>query len=223
MSSGSPGPATAAMTPLRPFVNDDELKRFARAFLRERLASLKKDMMHCLQEPFAPFPAILYSLSTVDLLGALYKGEATRYDATGKPTKTIQNSKDYMKDMMQYSDEQATLIMDIFRHKLVHLAQPKAVVQSKGGKNVSWRYYHDNRGKHLLLEDAEPGAKLVIKTGWEIKIDHVFNIGILQLVEDLEESIYRHGGYLDQVESDATKSMLKKMENALVAIYSTSS
>lgn len=53
------------------FPDKNELKRFARNFVIERIDSLQKYVMHCLQQPFASFPAILYCVSIIDLLGAL--------------------------------------------------------------------------------------------------------------------------------------------------------
>jgi hypothetical protein len=58
------------------FPNKNELKIFARYFVKERMDYLQKDVIHCLQWPFASFPAILYCLSTTNLLGALNTGQA---------------------------------------------------------------------------------------------------------------------------------------------------
>ena len=60
------------------FQNVMELQSYAGKFLRDRPGSLDKDVKHCLEEPFAPFLAILYCFSTIDLLGALYAGEAEK-------------------------------------------------------------------------------------------------------------------------------------------------
>ena len=49
----------------------------ARNFLKEKINSLKKDCEQCLfsKHP-APFPALLYCFSVIDLLGALFSGNA---------------------------------------------------------------------------------------------------------------------------------------------------
>ena len=65
-------------TTRRTFKNQTDLLDFARKFLRQRIMSLNKDVKHCLREPYAPFPAILYCFSTIDLLGALYQGQAEK-------------------------------------------------------------------------------------------------------------------------------------------------
>jgi hypothetical protein len=81
------------------FKNTDELMEFAKDFfVRDRLDSLEKDVNHCvpyytdediknkIKKHSAPFPALMYCFSIIDLLGALYAGNARGGD-------TINNSK----------------------------------------------------------------------------------------------------------------------------------
>ncbi|MGH9975259.1 MAG: hypothetical protein ACRD8Z_05410, partial [Nitrososphaeraceae archaeon] len=186
---------------------------FARSFVRNRIASLEKDVNHCLQSPYAPFPAMLYCFSTIDLLGALYSGQA------GKNTFTSNNSKKYMQEFMNYTSEQASFLTEIFRHKLVHLAQPRAIILDGDGSRVSWQYFHDNSEKHLLVEKTEPVLKIQIKSDWEITINKIFNVGILQLIHDIKDSVEKHNGYLDKLEnSDLVRD---NFEKALAEIYSS--
>jgi hypothetical protein len=100
------------------FNDENELKSFTRAFVQERINSLKQDVSHCLKGA-ATFPAILYSMSTIYLLGELYN-TSTDYNTTGSSLK-------YMKEMMGYDEIQRNLLMKLFRHKLVHLAAPRPV------------------------------------------------------------------------------------------------
>jgi hypothetical protein len=48
------------------------------------MSALRKDVNHCLQEPFAPFPALLFCLANIDLLGALVAGQVLDRDPTTK-------------------------------------------------------------------------------------------------------------------------------------------
>jgi hypothetical protein len=67
--------------------------------------SLEKDVNHCVKiEPYAPFPALIYCFSNVDLLACLYAGRAD------KNSQTTQQSKNYMKDFMGYDEEQSILL-----------------------------------------------------------------------------------------------------------------
>jgi hypothetical protein len=231
MSAGSCTSTPSAPTPpaINHFPIDNELKGFARFFIGERIRSLKKDVDHCLREPFAPFPAILYCLSTIELMGALKEGEASAHpsksreyvdpcDGTTKQMGVNAPAINYMRDFMNYTDEQICLLMQLFRHKLVHLAQPKVIVK-RNCKIVSWHYEHENRGKHLLLETAPKDTKVVVKSGWEIDVDQIFTISIRHLAEDIEDSVYEHGGYFDKFETDTI--LRDNFKNAIEAFYST--
>jgi len=192
------------------FPDKNELKRFARKMVGERMDSLQKDVKHCLQRPYAPFPALLYCISSVDFLGALFAGEAA------PPVDTVGNSKVYMQKFMGYTDEQSSFIIDLFRHKLVHLAQPRPSV-NKNNKIISWKYEHSNTQKHLLLEDAPKDTSIKIKSDWQVPVDQTFSLGIMQFMEDIRDSVYRHGGYLDVLENDP--NLQGKFEKALEEIF----
>ena len=61
------------------FANPNEMIKFARDFVKNRIYSLEKDVKYCLTESnfpiqYAPFPALLYCFSTIDLLGSLLEG-----------------------------------------------------------------------------------------------------------------------------------------------------
>jgi hypothetical protein len=59
------------------FNNARDLVGYAYKFmLEERLPSLQKDVIACLEKDCA-FPALLYCFANIDLLGALYRGHAT--------------------------------------------------------------------------------------------------------------------------------------------------
>jgi hypothetical protein len=77
------------------FANPQDLLEHAKHFIDRRMSSLKNDVNHCVKiEPCAPYPALIYCFSNIDLLGALYAGKA------GKNANTTQQSKNYMKHFM---------------------------------------------------------------------------------------------------------------------------
>jgi hypothetical protein len=86
---------------------------------------------------------------------------------------------------------------------------------------MAWTYHHDNKNKHLLLEKAPPDTKVQVKTGWKIDVDHIFNIGIFQLNEDVSDSVVRHGGYVDIFETDIDlqKKFVKAIEEIISLCY----
>ena len=93
------------------FRDQDDLTAFAREFLINKMNSLGKDVTHCLNEPYAPMPAILWCLSCIDLLGALLAGQASKKVPTSRPGKyrnvdTSKNSGNYMRLYMNYTQDQ---------------------------------------------------------------------------------------------------------------------
>jgi hypothetical protein len=192
------------------FAERNELKRFTRSFVKTRIDSLKKDVSYCLQGA-AAFPALLYCMSTIYLLGELF--------VVKSGNGTTENSIKYMQEVMGYTPAQSDLVMKLFRHKLVHLAQPRPItVYPKDSENiVAWQYVHSDEQKHLLLENLPSKIKVTIKSGWEIEVNQVFTIGIWQLVEDIEASLYRHGGYLDQFEN--SEALQNKFADFIEGIY----
>jgi hypothetical protein len=84
------------------FKDKAELMCFATRFIvDDRLNSLENDVYRCVPNAqdksertcYAPFPALLYCFSIIDLLGAVYAGNAR----SGNTTK---NSENYMKDFL---------------------------------------------------------------------------------------------------------------------------
>lgn len=193
---------------LRKFAEQKELIRFAKAFISERINALNKDVRHCLQEPFAPFPALLYCFSTIDLLGALYAGDTTK--------NTTRQSADYMQGFMNYTEEQCRFLQRLFRHKIVHLAQPMAVIEDNS-RLICWHYWHENQEHHLKLVKLPEGSKIQITSSWELVCDYEFNMSILHLVRDILDSVEGPNGYLTSLEK--TPDLQDRFEKSIEQIY----
>jgi hypothetical protein len=197
---------------MRWFKQQTELVNYARDRVGERISSLEKDVRHCLQEQLAPFPALLYCFATVDLLGALSSGRAD------KKALTTQQSISYMTNFMNYTFENAEIILNLFRHKLVHLAQPDPIIQHNSD-SITWRYHHDNRQFHLKKVQLPPNTRIPITSVRDILVTHEFNISIMDFVRDIKDSVNRPNGYLDSLEN--TPHLQDRFENAIGQIYST--
>src|SRR5216683_2948643 len=180
------------------FADDAELNRFAKTFVETRVNSLEKDVRHCMEIPYAPFPAIAYCFATIDLLGALVLGNAKKMHSG--PTK---RAKDYMERFMLYPKEARDLLMDIFRHKIVHLAQPNPVCEYQT-KHVTWKYHHDNLGCHLKLTDIDSPKEYPITTTIKLKPVQLFEISLVHFAKDIRDSAFEPGGYLHTLRTDAT-------------------
>jgi hypothetical protein len=224
------------------FKDKDELIQHARTFLLEqRLSSLENDVKHCLfqnslYQP-APFPALLYCFSTIDLLGSLYCGHATsgtkecnlscKYKHTNKDDKIVCNgissrSRRYMEDFLGYSSDIAYLLQNIFRHKLVHLAQPGPIVKDKKDNSRRIAWCHDERpekqGMHLKIEKLEETEKIHVTPTVTIEYDQVFFMSIKNLVRDIRISVEKQkDGYLDQLEGSV--ELQKNYSKAISQIY----
>ncbi|HJT79214.1 MAG TPA: hypothetical protein VJ739_18605 [Gemmataceae bacterium] len=192
------------------FASQAELETFAEKFVGERLGALEKDARHALAAPYAPFPAILLTFSTIDLLGALAFGDAS------KRAPTSQQSADYMQQFMNYTAGQAKLLQDLFRHKLVHLAQPTAVASFQG-KFVSWHYWHDDASHHLKLVTLPAPRTLAVASGLTLTVEQEFEVSIGHLVNDVGDSARRPGGYLPRLKTDVT--LRGNFEKAISQIY----
>ncbi len=197
---------------LQGFADVPQLLEFAERFFTTRLDSLERDIERCLREPppAAPFPAVLYCFSIIDLLGALYAGRADR------SAPTTQQAAAYMKSrFMGYTDEQVRLLQNIFRHKLVHFSEPKAVIEDDG-RLVSWRIEHESSPWHLRVT-PQAMEFFISQPGWSVAASHEFVISIRDLVRDIRESVLGAGRYRDSLQADAT--LQRRFERALVDIF----
>lgn len=196
------------------FENPAHLVDTATGLLVDRLNALEKDVNHCLTDPFAPLPALAYCFSTIDLLGALYKGEASN------SARTTSNSRSYMVGMMQYTIDQASVLQKIFRHKIIHLAMPKAVIEYQG-MLIGWKYYHQSRKEHLKLTKFPTTQHFAIDTRQgpilTLDYDYEFSIGIKNLQEDIANSVVGRPGYFDALSSSTT--LQTNFEKALKEMY----
>jgi hypothetical protein len=182
------------------FANPQDLLKHAKDFIDRRMCSLKNDVSHCVKTaPYAPYPALIYCFSNIDLLGALYAGKDR------KNANTTQQSKNYMKLFMGYSELQSTLLQCIFRHKLIHVAEPLLSVIQYETRRIAWQYNHYNVVNHLIfVPAATTNNNIQIAPNWSIEFDEIFEISILGLAEDIINSVYKDGGYLQTLEKDNT-------------------
>jgi len=198
---------------MKSFKDDNELMNFAQTYIGEKLSSLERDVNYCLgSPPYAPFPAILYCFSIIDFLGSIYCGEAHRRSNTSK------NAAKYMKDIMNYTEDQCQLLQQIFRHKIVHLAGPRTVYEYKGNR-ITWHYGHDNPRRHLKLQFVSSKGFIQPEyTKIKHNATHYFWIGIKQLVEDIKQSVQKSNGYFSKLKADPP--LRKKFDNAVYEMFS---
>ena len=170
------------------FKDPIELLIHARGHVEQAVNSLRRDVKNCLKseiEP-APFPAMLFCFATINLLGSLF----TRRADKGADDKLI--SIFYMTRFMQYSTENAILI-ELFGHKLAHLAQPNPLVRY-GLERVTWRHHQHDRQFHLKKIPLDSGSH------WHIPVTHEYNISINDFAKDIRDSAMGLNGYYNTLE-----------------------
>ncbi len=197
------------------FNNDTQLLKWAQGFIGEKLSSLERDVNICMGSfPGAPFPAMLYCFSIIDMLGSFYCGEA--HGASNNTT----NSAKYMKDLMGYTPDECRLLQKIFRHKLVHLAGPNSVFKNNEDK-ITWHYARDLPERHLQLTSLLQGLTIRPENTRIIhKVTHTFWISLEKLVEDIKQSVQKPDGYISRLETDST--LREKLDDAVWDMFSPS-
>ena len=200
---------------MKSFSDDTQLMNWAQKFIGDKLSSLERDVKICMGScPDAPFPAILYCFSIIDLLGSLYCGEAHRNSDNTK------NSATYMKDLMGYTPDDCNLLQKIFRHKLVHLAGPNSVFKNNGDR-ITWHYAGDLPERHLNLKSEVPGGWIEPEnTRIKHKVTHKFWISLEKLVEDIKQSVQKPDGYFSKLKTDPT--LREKLDDAVWDMFSPS-
>lgn len=179
--------------------------RKARELLDTRVSSLQKDVRYCVLRNIgtedwpAPLPALLYCFATIDLLGSLYDGNAVSFGTISK------RAKNYMVDAMKYPEDKVILLQEVFRHKIVHLAQLQPKVRVNG-KVFTWHYYHDDRANHLALRDLE-----------NTKDTFEFSVSIWSLAEDIAKSVTGPDGYYERL--NQRESLRANFEKAYSQVF----
>ena len=177
--------------------------------------ALKKDIDHCIKtQPYAPFPALIYCFSNIDL-ELFIQEELIRLLLQQKDLKGIpqhNNLKKYMKDFMGYNEEKSTLLQCIFRHKLVHLAEPLLSVIEYKSRLIAWKYNHYNTVNHLIFVPASTANnKIQITANRDIHFDEVFEISILGLANDIINSVYKADGYIESLQKIVACKVILRM------------
>ena len=68
-------------------------------------------------------------------------------------------------------------------------------------KIVAWRYYHEYTLDHLTLLDDQGEA--ITKLGSFVHFDQVFTLGLTQFMQDIRCSVFKPGGYVEKLRTEA--------------------
>ncbi len=170
---------------------NDPHKYFGAAQIQLRMESISQIVSLCLNSHIeaAPYVALLYCFSNIDLMGAYLTG---RYDKR----KEADNAKKFMVKYMHYSKDQMKLVQQIYRHKLVHSGMPAPLTDYQD--NIyTWRIHYSNKQSHLKMTKMGQAQCL--------------NISVKDFGQDLIDGMNE---YLNDLEND-THGLRKKFEKTL--------
>lgn len=189
-----------------------EVISIAKNFLNQKIISLKNDVDICFNpcsniNGKAQTPALLYCFSVIDLLGALYNGNAS------KNSETTKQSKEYMKKFMKYEDGTCKLLQEIFRHKLVHLSEPKACY-ADNNEIITWGIDWLPNVNHLEFVDIFPPDTISDNFGGNYEVKKSFVLSINQFCSDIIKSV---SDYLDELEKD--NILQQNFKIAMIQLY----
>lgn len=123
-------------------LNSSELSKIKNWFVR-KIESLERDsyraftdkikIKHSLGQGTAPFPIVLFCMSTLDFFSAAYFGYSEKKRKRNRLNQTERMTK-FLSKYLSYDEHVSRIALDVFRHKLVHLAEPH--VQSDHSKKI---------------------------------------------------------------------------------------
>jgi hypothetical protein len=162
------------------------------------------------EEPcYAPFPALMYCFSIIDLLGSLMAG-------TARGGNTTDNAMRYMEKYLDIPLDKVRLLQKIYRHKLVHLSQPKFAMLYDN-QILAWKHDENFPTKHLTI-DLTPGDVILHMDLGKIHCDAQYIVSIVILSKDIKDSVIRSpGGYLEDLRND--NALQSKFVSAINQIY----
>lgn len=171
-------------------------------FRQEALVMLNELVLPTWTGKLHGFPETLYAymmraFSYVDLLSSYWAGSSNAHQ-----TKRMV---DFMDRYMRYEREAHSFAVQLWRHKLMHTAKPRALKDPQSGKTMYWLLQwfeqHLPRQQHFTFsENAQ---------------QRVLNLGVVYLIEDLERAV---GAYAAELEdSPDLQTNANAMEGELVS------
>lgn len=133
------------------------------------------------------FPQTLYGLmmatfARIDILSAHWRGDATSKSQTERMI-------DFMDTFIQREREANALAVQIWRHKLMHTAEPRYLRDERTGRLYRWLLHwshHLPREQHFTFADTSDSR--------------ILNLALLYLLEDVRRGAVK---YIQQLEADA--------------------
>jgi hypothetical protein len=190
-----------------PFTSDDELVKFAQAFLSNRLETFNKDLAVCLTPNAdgeqAYFPALFICIAFADLLSGLYAGtleDQGLVELRGYAEKFMET--EYTSDPLSLN-----ILYEFLRHKIAHLAYPyvvfdtdtKPTFKGQPRRLVTWIVFGDDRRPAIEVVDLPAPRLLTTVTPWPVSCNCKIKVSVPSFQIDIVSSISK---YLRHLQSD---------------------
>ncbi len=160
---------------------------------RERLNSLRNDIGRAfVSNDFgcAPFPVAMYSFATIDYFSSHWMGLIDPANQSSNSNRNqTQRMADFLKQYLEYPPFESQLAINLYRHKLMHTAEPRSLKEKDGSKSYDW-LLADRSSKHWTIENRGDAP-------------HLFHCGLWNLLDDLERAVFSPSGYFKDLTKDS--------------------
>ncbi len=192
---------------IQPFRSDEELVRFARKFLLNRVEVFNKDLKICLTRSrgtHAYFPALIICIAFADLVSGLYAGTLKR--------QSLEQLRRYAGKFMKAEYTSDPLRLDILykflRNKIAHVAYPHPVFEMvtkpfQARRRVTWTLNASKQRPAIEVVDFPTPQSLSKNTvkPWPVSYDCRIKVSVRNFQIDIVSSISK---YLRHLQSDPT-------------------
>ena len=158
---------------------------------RKRIDSLELDTKRCfwdIKDPDAPgyafFPPVMYAFATIDYFSSYWAG----WNKSGKGKNQTDRMIDFMNTYLLYPRKNSQIAIDIWRHKLMHTAEPRILRNAENDEVYGWKIGKDLQHHMILLEIDVPNK-------------FILEFDPLALVRDLREGVFGPKGYFQELQT----------------------
>ena len=121
-----------------------------------------------------------------------------------------------MENYLKYPKDKAQLLQRIYRHKIIHLSQPKPAVLYNT-QIIAWRHDENEPSKHLTIDPTTGDVDLPGRFG-RIHCDAQYIVSIRVLKDDIKNSVvHPEDGYLEDLRENT--DLQNKFVTAINQIY----
>lgn len=169
--------------------------QYAKTALNGKISSLRNDFKRAYFDleqyniQTSPFPILMFTMSVVDFFSAILAG----WSQSRREQNRFQTARmiDFCVNQLGYGRLESTVLVNVHRHSLMHTSDPR-IRSSRNGGTYGWQIMNINPN-HMQLN---PQA-----TQNNIKFT-LLDIGIGNLVNDLENYLTKSGGYCELLQND---------------------